>query len=150
PPGQAVYTATTINFVNPGSTGPGSGIFSNLICTSCTALTNFTSTTASFIAMTINTGTHTASITLDSNPTFTFAGNSLTITDTGTISIDGGLTPSPISFILTTQGPANQPVSYSGTITATPIPAALPLFAGGLGALGMLGWRRKKRAQSVA
>jgi hypothetical protein len=28
----------------------------------------------------------------------------------------------------------------------TPIPAALPLFATGLGALGLLGWRRKKKA----
>ena len=29
---------------------------------------------------------------------------------------------------------------------ATPLPAALPLFATGLGALGLLGWRRKRRA----
>ncbi len=29
---------------------------------------------------------------------------------------------------------------------ATPLPAALPLFATGLGALGLLGWRRKKKA----
>ena len=28
--------------------------------------------------------------------------------------------------------------------TATPLPAALPLFASGLGALGLLGWRRKR------
>ena len=28
---------------------------------------------------------------------------------------------------------------------ATPLPAALPLFAGGLGALGLLGWRRKRK-----
>jgi hypothetical protein len=27
----------------------------------------------------------------------------------------------------------------------TPLPAALPLFAAGLGALGVIGWRRKKR-----
>jgi hypothetical protein len=27
----------------------------------------------------------------------------------------------------------------------TPLPAALPLFATGLGALGLLGWRRKKK-----
>ncbi len=27
----------------------------------------------------------------------------------------------------------------------TPLPAALPLFAGGLGALGLLGWRRKRK-----
>jgi hypothetical protein len=29
----------------------------------------------------------------------------------------------------------------------TPLPAALSLFTGGLGALGLLGWRRKKRAR---
>jgi len=30
---------------------------------------------------------------------------------------------------------------------ATPLPAALPLSAIGLGALGLLGWRRKKNQQ---
>jgi len=37
-----------------------------------------------------------------------------------------------------------------GTISApvvTPLPGALPLFATGLGVLGLLGWRRKKRSQ---
>jgi hypothetical protein len=34
--------------------------------------------------------------------------------------------------------------------TATPLPAALPLFATGLGALGLLGWRRKRKAAAVA
>ena len=33
---------------------------------------------------------------------------------------------------------------------ATPLPAALPLFASGLGALGLLGWRRKRKGQTVA
>jgi len=33
--------------------------------------------------------------------------------------------------------------------TATPLPAALPLFATGLGGLGLLGWRRKRKAQAV-
>jgi hypothetical protein len=33
--------------------------------------------------------------------------------------------------------------------SATPIPAALPLFASGLGALGLLGWRRKKKAAAL-
>jgi hypothetical protein len=32
----------------------------------------------------------------------------------------------------------------------TPLPAALPLFGTGLGALGLLGWRRKRKAQAVA
>jgi hypothetical protein len=31
------------------------------------------------------------------------------------------------------------------SFTATPVPAALPLFATGLGALGLLGWRRKRK-----
>jgi hypothetical protein len=34
-------------------------------------------------------------------------------------------------------------------VSATPIPAALPLFATGLGALGLVGWRRKRPARSV-
>lgn len=34
--------------------------------------------------------------------------------------------------------------------TAVPEPAALPLFATGLGALGLLRWRRKRKAQAVA
>jgi hypothetical protein len=41
----------------------------------------------------------------------------------------------------------------SGSLTpaaATPIPAALPLFASGLGAMGLLGWRRKRKAQLAA
>ena len=33
---------------------------------------------------------------------------------------------------------------------ATPLPAALPLFASGLGALGLLGWRRKRKAAALA
>ena len=32
----------------------------------------------------------------------------------------------------------------------TPLPAALPLFATGLGVLGLLGWRRKRKAQAAA
>jgi hypothetical protein len=31
---------------------------------------------------------------------------------------------------------------------ATPLPAALPLFATGLGGLGLIGWRRKRKAQA--
>ena len=37
----------------------------------------------------------------------------------------------------------------TGTIDPTPLPAALPLFATGLGGLGLLGWRRKRKAQAV-
>jgi len=35
-------------------------------------------------------------------------------------------------------------VEISG-LAATPLPSALPLFAGGLGVLGLFGWRRKRK-----
>ena len=35
-------------------------------------------------------------------------------------------------------------------VAQTPLPAALPLFATGLGAMGLFGWRRKRKAQAVA
>jgi hypothetical protein len=36
-----------------------------------------------------------------------------------------------------------------GWLVATPLPTALPLFATGLGALGLLGWRRKRKTASA-
>jgi hypothetical protein len=35
-------------------------------------------------------------------------------------------------------------------VTETPLPAALPLFATGLGALSLFGWLRKKKAPALA
>lgn len=35
------------------------------------------------------------------------------------------------------------------TVANTPLPAALPLFATGLGAIGLLGWRRKRKASAA-
>jgi hypothetical protein len=35
-------------------------------------------------------------------------------------------------------------------VGATPIPAALPLLMTGLGGFGLLGWRRKRKAQTIA
>ena len=41
-------------------------------------------------------------------------------------------------------------VTQGDAVNATPLPAALSLFATGLGALGLLGWRRKRKAQAAA
>ena len=52
------------------------------------------------------------------------------------INIDQGEFSTPPGFV---------PFGLTGYIQATPLPAALPLFASGLGALGLLGWRRKRK-----
>jgi hypothetical protein len=59
-----------------------------------------------------------------------------------------------VSYCLVTGG--NHPGSLASLslevteVTPTPLPAALPLFASGLGALGLLGWRRKRKAAALA
>jgi hypothetical protein len=42
--------------------------------------------------------------------------------------------------------PRNMDARFELDGIETPIPAALPLFATGLGALGLMGWRRKKKS----
>ena len=40
-------------------------------------------------------------------------------------------------------------VAVTSVSSATPLPAALPLFASGLGAIGLFGWRRKRKNASA-
>jgi hypothetical protein len=76
---------------------------------------------------------------------------------------DGLYTPGPpygCGAVYCLIGPGNTVTGGAGdpfvaltsfTLTPTPLPAALPLFATGLGALGLFGWRRKlKNASAVA
>jgi hypothetical protein len=49
----------------------------------------------------------------------------------------------------TTPGVSTGSVSVTA-VTATPLPAALPLFATGVGALGLFGWRRKRKNAALA
>jgi hypothetical protein len=51
--------------------------------------------------------------------------------------IVGGTTPPAFNFAFSLEG------------DVVPLPAALPLFATGLAGLGLLGWRRKRKAQAV-
>ena len=53
----------------------------------------------------------------------------------------------------TTTGPAfldDFTITAADETNATPLPAALPLFAGGLGVIGLLAQRRKRRAAAIA
>jgi hypothetical protein len=80
-----------------------------------------------------------------------------TLTAAGTIvtdysSIPAGLTTDPYvvtelyAVTLPSDGTSNAEIDFN----ATPLPAALPLFATGLGAFGLLGWRRKRKAAALA
>ncbi len=52
-----------------------------------------------------------------------------------------------IDQVSNSKNPAGTIVNIADvSLTLTPLPAALPLFATGLGALGLLGWRRKRKA----
>jgi hypothetical protein len=89
--------------------------------------------------------------TLTSISATTSAANALTLTLFGTIS--GGAFPAGAGaeMILNANqaGGPGHATNFSATeLSTVPVPAALPLFAGGLGALGLFGWRRKKRAQA--
>jgi hypothetical protein len=68
--------------------------------------------------------------------------NGIPITETGLLQeVNGGIADLTVQF--------TSDVS-DADVSATPIPAALPLFATGLGVMGLLGWRRKRKAAALA
>jgi hypothetical protein len=70
------------------------------------------------------------------------------------ISMQAALEPGPYSFAAaySQSAYANSGGVWSeGAPAVTPLPAALPLFATGLGVMGLLGWQRKrKNAAAIA
>jgi hypothetical protein len=43
---------------------------------------------------------------------------------------------------------SSAPTIDNTALSIVPLPAALPLFASGIGGLGLLGWRRKRKARA--
>lgn len=84
-----------------------------------------------------------------------------TVADTVTYTVDGQLATSVSAYgtqyigstilqVINTTNGLDRSVYWDNLTTSdvaqTPLPAAFPLLATGLGALGMLGWRRKRKA----
>jgi hypothetical protein len=92
-----------------------------------------------------------------SNPPFNppFANDNAGLVNNNSLSPDGdgiGFSANGVDYNLNIDiqvcGPSGCTTltSYSAVAgTTTPIPTALPLFATGIGALGLLGWRRKRK-----
>ncbi len=62
----------------------------------------------------------------------------------------GGVNPG-VTWLSTPNGETGTVDAYNPPtfVAATPIPAALPLFASGLGAMGLFGWRKKRKAAAT-
>ena len=119
-------------------------------------------TTFSFTAPSAANGAVTGTGT-DTSLFFVFDGGNIHWNGPANVSFANGLdlsiTLSDASFFgaLGGLGSAYPSVAIDATFSLTgsnvsqaPLPAALPLFATGLGAMGLFGWWRKKRQQAVA
>ena len=119
------------------------------------ATPDITSVTGTIIGATYTTPI-TAALAADTQFVFISAGNKLLLeapnplSETSASSIFGDES-GPLALCPGTQCPGFRDVNLSDkpTIDPTPLPAAFPLFATGLGALGLLGWRRKRKAQAT-
>ena len=67
-----------------------------------------------------------------------------------TLGINGWTNPFPASAAWYSQALFEDTLTTSGDVFISPIPAALPLFASGLGALGFMGWRKRRKSATVA
>jgi hypothetical protein len=65
--------------------------------------------------------------------------------------LEGGSGPTSVTLLVLGTSEFNFAIDNvcSPGCLSQPLPTALPLFATGLGALGLLGWRRKRAVQSV-
>ena len=75
-------------------------------------------------------------------------GNDLPLPDCRRLDLDGGWSGVE-QHLLVNNFTVNGDV-FSAAPAAILLPAALPLLASGIGGLGLLGWRRKRKAAALA
>ena len=69
-------------------------------------------------------------------------------TETGTLNFITPLAPGGTTFFSLEE--ALDSASFTAQVSATPVPAALPLFATGVGTFGFFGWRKKRKTAAKA
>ena len=142
------------NFATPGT---GVGNWASLAYSSVEADASATYTFTTTNTLSILWGSpdtyNSLEFLLSGVPIETFTGADLSIQTYGHDLVDFTDTVGLFNeVILTSQANAFEFADLTpgpATSLPTPIPGALPLFATGLGALGMLGWRRKKKNQPL-
>ena len=139
---------------NPSSFTVGSGIETTLAISNTTVTFDFS---ANQLVVTFVGGLGLALATF-SGPVFTLSGNpfpaiaSVTGLPFANVTEPGdqlALNWIKSSSDLTFNGGDQIVVTFVGDTSATPLPAALPLFATGLGALGLFSWRKKRKIAST-
>jgi hypothetical protein len=145
-------TGDTTNVVNVIS-----NVFVNIVTTASFTLSvsvggvgsgTFTDTISVFVSQSNSAGFNdqdVISIILETLSNTAFASYALSTSIgpiTGTSGINSGASfPTTAGALVLTSSAGN--ATWASTV---PLPTALPLFATGLGALGLLGWRRKRKA----
>jgi len=124
----------TSDFSGTGTIVPGAAGFSSLLATTLQSAT---------------VGTVSFSLLLVANSGARFGGASATSDFSNTLEVPTGIDVFNLPEGYTANA-GNWLVNNRFVGAETPLPAALPLFATGLGALGLLGWRRKKKAALAA
>jgi hypothetical protein len=129
-------TASSTSFLGFATIDIGTSL-SETVCTRSTecSLSNFDG----ILSLTLNPGVVTPiHFELEASGNATLSGNATASADPYIFIAPSNSNAGDYSIVVSSNV-GNEPL-------VTPLPAALPLFATGLGALGLLGWRRKRKA----
>lgn len=144
--GEDNFTSTTVNFLPNGpdsGSATGNGSLAVFTCTGCVDLTSAT-LDLSFSGMVFSETESTNTLTFElSNPTFSENGQTLTVTGSGELLLNGAPL-SPASFLLTTSDPTGS-YTFEAIITETPLPSTWMMLIASLLGLGLFAYRGSKK-----